>query len=237
MLCRNEHACAGVVLMILVFLAAGVSPASAGDETVVVRVFRVTHANVAEVSAAIQPLLTDEGSVKVQPAKGRLTVQDKADVMEAISEIVDRLDREPVSFRVHVKLLQGSRTPIEGAKGQEVGQRLKKMFPFKFYRELGNADLGGVTGDQISVDLDGGFRILVTVLNHRMENTPFGIPNMKLRLDLHPLILERTESKQTDEVLRTRVVLSENQEVVIGAGEAEDSEQGLVLIVKALPAG
>jgi len=31
--------------------------------------------------------------------------------------------------------------------------------------------------------------------------------------------------------------LSENQEVVIGAGDAEDSDQGLVLIVKAIPAG
>jgi hypothetical protein len=32
-------------------------------------------------------------------------------------------------------------------------------------------------------------------------------------------------------------VLSRNQEVVIGAGETEDSKEGLVLIVKALPVG
>ena len=234
---RNQCAYVGIVLLASFCLAAMVVPAHAGDETVVVRVFRINHAKVAEVSAAIQPLLSEEGSVMVQPAKGRLTVQDKAEIMAAIADVVERLDRAPMAFRIHVELLEGSSTPISIAGGQEVGERLKKMFPFKFYRKLGSADLGGVTGDKISVELNKGFRIVVTVLDHRLEDTPFGIPNQNLRLDLHPLILERVDAKQVREVLRTRAVLSENQEVVIGAGDAEDSNQGLVLIVKAIPAG
>ncbi len=195
------------------------------------------HAKVAKISAAIQPMLSDEGSVTVQPAKGRLTVRDRASVMASITETIERLDQKPSPFRLHVELLEGSTVPISMAGGQEVGQRLKQMFPFKFYRELGSADLEGVTGDEISVDLSEGFRVLVTVLDHRLEPTPFGIPNQTLRLDLHPLVLERIGSKGTKEILRTRVVLSQNQEVVIGAGETEDSEQGLVLIIKALPEG
>lgn len=226
-----------VTVSVLVYLASMVPPARAGDETVVVRVFRVENAKVAEVSAAIQPLLSYEGSVTVQPAKGRLTVRDRADVMSAVTEAVVRLDRKPMPFRIHVELLEGSRTPISMAGGQEVGRRLKRMFPFKFYRRLGSADLGGVTGDDISVELNEGFRISITVLDHRLEPTPFGIPNQSLRLDLHPLVLARAGSKRTKEILRTRVVLSQNQEVVIGAGETEDSDQGLVLIVKALPEG
>ena len=75
------------------------------------------------------------------------------------------------------------------------------------------------------------------ILDHRLEPTAFGIPTQSLRLDLHPLVLEKVDSEGTKEVLRTRVVLSQDQEVVIGAGETEDSEQGLVLIVKALPVG
>jgi len=226
-----------VTVVVLICLALIVPMAQAGDETVVVRVFRVEHASVAEVSAAIQPMLSSEGSVTVQPAKGRLTVRDRAGVMSAITKAVARLDSKPLPFRIHVELLEGSKTPVSMATGQEIGQRLKKMFPFEYYRGLGTVDLGGVTGDEISVDLNEGFRITVTVLDHRMEPTAFGIPNQSLRLDLRPLVLERAGSNGVKEILRTRVVLSQNQEVVIGAGETEDSDQGLVLIIKALPEG
>ncbi|MCK5378674.1 MAG: hypothetical protein KAJ78_04685 [Acidobacteria bacterium] len=227
-----------VVVSVLVCLATGVPSAQADDEAVVVRVFRVEHAKVADVSVAIQPLLSDSGSVMVQPAKGRLTVRDRADVMAAVAEAVERLDQKPLPFRIHVELLKGSRTGVSMPGGtQEVGQRLKKMFPFKFYRGLGSAELGGVTGDEISVELSEGFRISMKVLDHRLEPTPFGIPNQSLRLDLRPLVLDRAGPKGTREILRTRVVLSQSQEVVIGAGETEDSEQGLVLIIKALPEG
>jgi len=224
-------------IVVLVCLGSIIPIAQAGDEAVVVRVFRVEHAKVAEVSAAIQPMLSNEGSVMVQPGKGRLTVQDRADVIALITEAVERLDTKPMPFRIHIELLEGSKTPISMAGGQEVGQHLKKMFPFQFYRGLGSVDLGGVTGDDISVDLNEGFRISVTVLDHRLEPTAFGIPNQNLRLDLHPLVLERAGSKGTKEVLRTRVVLSQNQDVIIGAGETEDSNEGLVLIIKALPEG
>ncbi|RLE26800.1 MAG: hypothetical protein DRJ65_04735 [Acidobacteria bacterium] len=226
-----------VTALVLVCLASIVPAAHADQKDVVVRVFRVEFAKVAEISAAIQPMLSDEGSVMVQPAKGRLTVRDRAGVMAAITEVVERLDQKPSPFRLHVELLGGSTVPISVAGGQEVGKRLKQMFPFKYYRELGSADLGGVTGDEISVELNDGFRISVTVLDHRLEPTAFGIPNQSLRLDLHPLVLEKVGTKGTQEVLRTRVVLSRNQEVVIGAGENEDSKEGLVLIVKALPVG
>ncbi len=207
------------------------------ESDVVVRVFRVEHAKVSEISAAVQLMLSDEGSLTVEPAKSRLTVRDRPDVMVGISQAVERLDRKPSPFRLHVELLEGSNVPISAAGNQDIGQRLKKMFPFKFYRKLGSADLGGATGDEIAVKLKEGFRVSVVVLDHRLEPTPFGIPTQNLRLDLRPLVLERVNSEGTIEVLRTRVVLSENQEVVIGAGETEDSKQGLVLIIKALPVG
>lgn len=228
---------AWISVVVLICLALTTATAQAGDEAVVVRVFRVEHAKVAEVSAAIQPMLSGEGSVTVQPAKGRLIVRDRAAVMAVITKTIARLDSKPLPFRIRVELLEGSNAPVSMAKVQEVGKRLRKIFPFENYRRLGAADLGGVTGDEISVDLNEGFRISVTVLDHRMEPTAYGIPNQSLRLDLRPLVLERVDSNGAKEILRTRVVLSQNQEVVIGAGETEDSDQGLVLIIKALPEG
>lgn len=243
MLCFDESAwrirrgalvCFTFVALVGMVLAA---PTVQADEDVVVRVFRIEHIKVADVSAAIQPMLSDGGSMTVEPSKSKLVVRDRAAVMAAIVEAVGRLDRKPQPFRIHVELLEGSTTQVSMPGVQEVGQGLKTMFPFKYYRGLGSMVLSGVTGDEISVDLDEGFRILVTVLDHRLKPTAFGIPNQSLRLELQPLVLVRLDSKGAKEILTTRVVLSQNQEVFIGAGETEGSDQGLVLIVKALPEG
>lgn len=231
---RATLVCFTIVALVGIVLTA---PTVQADEDVVVRVFRIEHLKVAEVSAAIQPMLSDEGSVTVEPSKGRLVVRDRAAVMAVISEAVERLDHKPLPFRIRVELLEGSQTQVSMPGIQEVGQRLKKMFPFKFYRGLGSMVLGGVTGDEITVDLDENYKILVTVLDHRLKPTAFGIPNQGLRLELQPLVLVRSGPKGAKEILRTRVVVSQNQEVVIGAGENEDSDRGLVLIVKALPEG
>lgn len=231
---RATWVCFTVVMLLGAALAA---PTVQADTDVVVRVFRIEHLRVGEVSAAIQPMLSDEGSMTVEPSKGRLIVRDRAAVMAEISEAVHRLDQKPQPFRVHLELLEGSSTQVSMPGVQEVGQRLKKMFPFKSFKELGSIVLSGVTGDEISVDLDEGYSVSVKVMEHRFEPTAFGIPNQGLRLDLQPLVLMRSGSKGTKEILKTRVVLSQNQEVVIGAGETEGSEQGLVLIVKALPEG
>lgn len=226
----------GVFAVVLVSVVSPAVPVEASDD-VVVRVFRLEHAAVADVSAAIQPMLSDDGSLTVQPAKGRLTVRDRQDVMVRVANMIEGLDRKPLAFRLKVELFEGSGQATKEGQALQGGVRFKKMFPFRAYRDLGTAELGGVTGDEIAVDLAEGYRISMKVLDHQAEPTPFGIPAGVLRLDLRPLILERVNGSKVRRVLNTRVVLSPNQEVVIGAGETEDSDHGLVLVVKALPEG
>ncbi len=226
---------AGPVLLAAVLLSIAPVVGAVGDEGVVVRTFRVEYADLSKVSAAIQPLLSDQGSVTVQPGKGRLTVRDRGDVMKKIADAIERLDRKPVPFRIHVELLKGSKTPFSSAGARDVDDRLRRMFPFKFYQDLGTVDLQGMTGDDITVDLEQGFSVSMVVLDQLQEKTPFGLPPQRLRLDLDPLVLHRAGKNGAREILRTRVVLSENQDVVIGAGKNENSPNGLVLIVRALP--
>lgn len=218
-------------------LVASAGVAAAEEQETVVKVFRIQYADVSEVSAAIQPLLSEDGTVTVQPATGRVTVRDRADVMERVAEAVKRVDRKPTAFLLHVELLEGSASPFSTAATVQVDRRLKKMLPFKNFRSLGAADLGGVTGDDISVDLKEGYRIATKVYDHRIEETPFGLPTLGLRLDLRPFVLTRANGDTDQELLRTRVVLSVNQDVVIGAGHDEGSDHGLVVIIRAKPAG
>jgi len=203
------------------------------DNGTTVRVFRIKYAEPVDISAAIQPLLSEKGSITVQPAKRRITVRDQSSRMSRISSLVADMDVSPEFFRIQVTLLHG--TSKGGSGDYQAPARVEKMYPFTSYRKLGGAELQGQTGDTVSVDLDDGYRLIMTVLDHRREDSPFGLPTRSLRLDLRPVILQRKlDNPKPHQILKTRVMISENQEVSIGAGVSEEAEDGLVLILKAL---
>jgi len=191
------------------------------DNGTTVRVFRIKYAEPADISAAIQPLLSDQGSITVQPAKRRITVRDRSSRMSRISRLVADMDVSPEFFRIQVTLLHG--TSKGGLGDYQAPARVEKMYPFTSYRKLGGAELQGQTGDTVSVDLDDGYRLIMTVLDHRREDSPFGLP-----------LQRKLDNPKPHQILKTRIMISENQEVSIGAGVSEEAEDGLVLILKAL---
>lgn len=206
--------------------------------TTVVKVFRIQYAEPAEISAAVQGLLSEVGSITVQPAQRRITVRDRSEQMAHIAKVVAEMDVQPKNFRIQVTLLHGSASLPKGEQAYPVSSRLQKMFPFKAYGELGRAELQGKTGDTLDVKLNEKYSLMLTALDYRQQDLPFGISNDIVRLELRPVILQSVaDGRQPREILRTRVVISENQELSIGAGISESAHEGLVLVLKALPPG
>jgi len=232
----NRFSCVLMVLGVILFGMTPVLTAQAAKGKTIVRVFRIQYAEPAEVSAAIQPLLSNRGSITVQPAKRRITVSDVPERIRKVSRLVRDMDVRPEFFRISVVLLRGYSHPPKPGRDFKIPPHLGKMFPFKSYKKLGVAELQGQVKDTLSVDLDEGYRLKMTANKSRSEDFAFGLPADSHRLDLHPVILLRIkENGETRQVLKTRVILSENQEISIGAGAAEDAHEGLVLILKALP--
>lgn len=64
--------------LIAVIVCVGVVVSAAEVETVS-RVFVLEHVSVLEASEAIQPLLSDHGSLTLHPSRSRMTVQDLPD--------------------------------------------------------------------------------------------------------------------------------------------------------------
>ena len=230
------------VLMVLLSLIVAV-PALWASEPTTVRVFQVRYRPVTEVAAAVQALLTEDGSLTVQPRQSRITVQDRPEVVEAAAEMIAKMDRSPDRYLINVVLLQGVAEELPPAQRAPVDSRLKRMFPFVAYRRIGTTSFDGVMGEPAAADLGEGHRVsfLANLLVFD-DNAPWGIPDTGNRvhlqwLTLHRLTTDRTGKQQSVEILRTSVFLSENQEVFIGAGASEDSDRGLVLILQAQEIG
>lgn len=202
-------------------------------------VFTLRYLTVSEATTAVQPLLSDQGSLTLQPSRSRITVQDFPEVVNRVVEVINRLDRSPDRYRVHVELLEGgAERPFGSADEVEATERLRKMFKFPSYRSLGRAVLEGELGGDTRASLGIGYQVsFVAQIPPRSDETPWGAPDPGDRIQLRKLTLERltpgADGEQvSQEFLCTNVLLSPNQQVYIGAGSSEDSETGLVLIVQ-----
>lgn len=229
------------VLAVLVGLVA-LGTGWAADPTMV-RVFQVQHCSVTEAAAAVQALLSEDGSLTVHPHQSRITVQDRPDVVERAAEVIAKMDRSPDRYLIEVVLLEGVAKELPQQQRAAVDGRLRRMFPFVSYRRIGATSFDGVMGEPAFADLGEGHRVSFLAESLGIgDDAPWGIPKPGSRVHLQWLTLSRTVTdaagrQRSIEVLRTSVFLSEKQEVFIGAGSSEDSDHGLVLILQARSIG
>ncbi len=211
----------------------------------VTRVLTLEHVSVAEASAAIQPLLSENGSLTIQPSRSRMTVQDVPAVVGKVTELVAELDRAPGLYRIHVELLQGSSVPYSsGQPAAEVDPRLRKMFDFTSFHHLAGTTVEGEVGGAAEAELGREYKISFQPdAIEYSPDTPWGAPNPGDRIHLRHVVLKRvgvdaaTGVRTSTDLLRTNMMLSANQKVYIAAGSSEDAANGLVLIVHALETG
>jgi hypothetical protein len=227
-----------LALVVLFWLVAPVSSLWASEPTTV-RVFQVRYRSVTEVAAAVQTLLSEEGSLTVHPGKSRITVQDRPEVVDRAADMIAKMDRSPDRYLIEVVLLQGVPVELPPAQRAPVDARLKRMFPFVSYRRIGATSVDGVIGQPAAADLGEGHQVTFVASSLAIsDDTPWGIPDTGDRIHLQLLTLKRVTTdpagkQRSVEVLKTSIYLSEKQEVFIGAGASEDSTQGLVLILQA----
>ena len=228
-------------LVLSVALIAAIA-AAANVETVS-RVFTLEHVSVSEASAAVQPLLSEHGSLILQPSRSQMTVQDLPQVVEKVADLVADIDSLPESYSIQVVLFEGRPEPYSVATQAQIDQRLRKMFKFPSFRQLGSAVLEGELGSPAQADLGGGFQVSFFAYTvEYSEDTPWGAPDPGDRVHLRPLILKRVtiEPDGTQEIeilLRTNVLIAPKQKVYIGAGTSEEAKNGLVLIVHSQGSG
>ena len=222
-----------VLLLSIVALALS----AADQSTTTVRVFNLKNASMVEAFTAIEPLLSDDGSVTLQPSRGRITIQDSPQIVGRITVLMDELDRIPGEYRIEVELLEGLDSERASDIPLELDRRLHRMFPFKSYRYAGRTVFQGEFGQPTTASLSQGYRLSFLAASSNVpESTPWGVADLGNRTQVKWLRLDRLTAdkdgrEQVDEVLRTTVYLSPQQRMIIGAGSSEDSTSGLVLIL------
>ncbi len=230
-----------MIKKVMVCLAAlAITAVVAANQETVSRVFRLQHVSVAEASAAVQPMLTELGSLTLQPKLSRIVVQDQPVVIDQVAAMLEKLDRVPGNYSIQMDLLEGGRKmPFGTAQEYRAEERLYTMFKAEAFYRLGSSTVEGVLGGSAQAELGTSYQVsFVAQAPEGSNSSPWGMREPDEQLHLRQLVLERKGiaadgTVTTFELLRTNVLLSPNQTVYIGAGNSEDSGEVLVLIVHA----
>jgi len=206
----------------------------------VVKVFHLQNISVRDAVLVVQPILSGQGSYTVQPSKSRLTVQDRPEIVEKVTKVLASIDRLPGEFWLQVELLEGRNGKLPERLRADVDSRLKQMFSFEAYQRIGSTRFEGVIGEPIEADLGSDYHLSFVVTSFVVsDESPYHIATTGERLVLQSVVLEhvvkgRDGKPVTLELVRSKVVLSENQEAFIVVAGSEESESGVVLILKSL---
>lgn len=204
---------------------------AASVEARTVRAFAIQNRPVREIAMLVEPLLSPDGSMTIQPQFNLLTVQDSPEAIERVAKLVQEWDVKPPSYRVRVRVLLGTTAPATpGPAGPLIdgfGAELTKVFHFTSYQEVETVQVTAVEGT--TVEAEAGGRYHLKFLLRAVASDPE-------RVQLAQFEVARREAgpggvDSFRSVLRTTVSLEVGQTAIIAAARSEGASQGLVLVL------
>ena len=195
------------------------------------RVFQLHFRPARDAATLVEPLLSADGSVLLQPSLNAITVRDSAAVLERVARALASWDVAPAAYKVRIRLLLANTDPqppgqpaplIEG-----IGSELRELFHFTNYQEV--ATLQVTASDGSVVELAAGDR-------YHLRFTVRGVPQDPDRVQLAQLQLSRRDRGANDvetlhPLVRATVTLLVKQPSVLGGARSENANQALFLVL------
>jgi hypothetical protein len=196
-----------------------------------VRVFQLHFRAVREAADLIEPLLSADGSLLLQPKISSVTVRDSADVLARVAQALASWDVPPLSYRVRVRVLLASTQAPERGRAAPmivgIGAEIQKLFHFTEYQEVATVQVTAAEGSAVEMAAGERYHVRFTVR---------GVAQDPDRIQLAQLQLARREragdgGETLQPVLRATVPLQMKQASVLGGMRSENAKEALFLIL------
>jgi hypothetical protein len=225
----------------LLALGLGGLPADAqapASPAILARAFVVHHRALADAADIVQPILSADGSVKLQPRLKTLVVEDRSDVLARVAALLASFDLPPRNVEVTLSLFLGT---AQERPAQSVGaasfsrevrgvlETLGDFTKWTSYEPLGSRAVIAVEGGApIVADLSDEYRVVFTVDAVQIEQRAVTFKRFSLqrrRVD--------AQGKETREDLYTAgMVLPLERLQTVGAASDPGSKRALFLTLQ-----
>jgi len=160
----------------LVALVLAAWPAAAEEPEagpILARAFVVHHRALADAADLVQPILSPDGSVTLQPRLRTLVVQDRSDVLTRVATLLESFDLPPRNVEVTLSLFLGTaqervgQSPGAASFSREVRGVLETLGDFTkwtSYEPLGSRAVIAIEGGApVVAELSADYRVVFTV--------------------------------------------------------------------------
>lgn len=196
-----------------------------------VQVFQLHFRPARDAAALIEPLLSPEGSLLLQPKLNTVTVRDRREALDRVAEALASWDVAPLTYRLRVRLLLASTaTPTPGPAApliSGVGAELSQLFRYTSYQEVDTLAITAAEGTAVEAAVGERYHISFTLRAGAVD--PDRIQLAHLELARRERKAEQAETLRT--LLRSTVSLKLGQTLVLGAARSENANQALVLVL------
>lgn len=220
---------------------------SAGDPppAVTARAFEIRHRPLFDAADIVAPILSEAGTVSLEPRLRRLIVQDRPDVVERIAEMLADFDVPPRSVEVTVSLFlatdkrdeeagRHAQSPEVTREIRGVRETLVNFSNWKDYAPLGSATVVSTEGSRVTVDLAEDYQVV-----YRVD----GIDAVqgRERVTFGEFTLRRAVRTASGEVVHRRVYTAEimsltpGRKIMVGASQSPESPRALFVSISADP--
>lgn len=225
------RAAAAVLAALGAFFVLLAPPAAGAPRVVVVRVFALKNRSADEALTVVRPLLSDAGSVMLEPHANELTVRDTAASVERAAQAIAAYDVPLRGVDIGVTLLKASVDPkaasVRPPASEEIrgiGERLKKLFNVTDFTRLDSVVVRGGEGQHVAYVIGADYH-----LQFFLEPSRDG-----RRVQFRDLSLERVRregGKETrGEILHTSINVNMGQPYILGVGKDEAAQGALFLV-------
>lgn len=180
-------------------------------------------------AAAIKPLLSNDGSMSIQPSTNSLVVTDRAENMKAVARMIGDFDKEPQSVRLYVRIVGASRvtgTPKVPDDLKDVARKLA-ILPYNSYEAVGEATVQGKEGDPGLVDMQTGYRADFKFGEYDPASDSIAVKDLQISR------LTGAQKDQLTSLLKTTLNLAIGQTYILGASKAPQSQRALMIVLVA----
>ena len=198
------------------------------------RVFKLRFRPLSEAATLVEPLLSTDGSIVLQPRLNTLSVTDRPEVVKRVGDLLDSWDVPPASYQVGIRLLLASTAvptpgpaapPVEG-----ISESITKLFHFTSFTEVDSLKITATDGNVVEAMAGGRYYIRFTLM---------AVPRDPDRVQLSKLVIARQLSTGPSGVvvrrtlLQSTVSLRVGQTSVVGTASSEGAAKALLLIFSA----
>jgi type II/III secretion system protein len=227
-----------VVWITLLALVALPARAQSPAPAILARAFVVQHRPLADAADVVQPILSPDGSVKLQPRLRTLVVEDRSDVLTRVAALLQSFDLPPRSVEVTLSLFLG--TSQERA-GQAVGapsisrevrgvlETLGDFTKWTSYEALGSRSILAVEGaGPVVADLSDDYRAVFTVDAVQHDQRSVTIK----RFSLQRRRVDAQGHETREDLYTTGMVLPLERLQTVGAASDPGSKRALFLTLQ-----